>query len=339
MDAAGLRYVQRDNCFTWLEDPEQAQRLMDRQVRSDWPALLNGIARSLNPRHAAMFAGLSDAVLLVDLSERMGHRHHVRHSRDAGALYPRLVQHGLTTFLSPDVMRFLGRNIPPSGNLPSQPAGRSGQRREAPAGGRADQAPAGRELGEDACHGNRPGYDKQGSVLRVETTINDAAATSRPYRDTGGQTATRHQAGSACARASLICIAGRRSRRRPTTATFRRLPRWRTPRRWASLRHGCAGRPGTTADAFGHSTRMRPPTLHCSSAISRGEFTLNGFRNRDLAPTAVQPSPGLESPSSHRQAAAVSRKLLLLRAHHLIRKVPRTHRYHLTDQAASPSPH
>ena len=32
----------------------------------------------------------------------------------------------------------------------------------------------------------------------------------------------------------------------------------------------------------------------------------------------------------HRQAAAVSRKLLLLRAHHLIRKVPRTHRYLLT---------
>jgi hypothetical protein len=32
----------------------------------------------------------------------------------------------------------------------------------------------------------------------------------------------------------------------------------------------------------------------------------------------------------HRQAATVSRKLLLLRAHHLIRKVPRTHRYLLT---------
>jgi hypothetical protein len=31
-----------------------------------------------------------------------------------------------------------------------------------------------------------------------------------------------------------------------------------------------------------------------------------------------------------RQAAAVSRMLLLLRAHHLIRKVPHTHRYHLT---------
>jgi hypothetical protein len=40
--------------------------------------------------------------------------------RDAATLarlYPKLVQHGLLTFFSPDVMRFLGRNIPPTGNL------------------------------------------------------------------------------------------------------------------------------------------------------------------------------------------------------------------------------
>ena len=55
LDAAGLGYVQRDNCFTWLEDPERAQRLMDRQVRAAWPQLLNGIARRLNPLHATMF--------------------------------------------------------------------------------------------------------------------------------------------------------------------------------------------------------------------------------------------------------------------------------------------
>jgi hypothetical protein len=28
---------------------------MDRQVQAVWPDLLNGIARSLNPRHTAMF--------------------------------------------------------------------------------------------------------------------------------------------------------------------------------------------------------------------------------------------------------------------------------------------
>ena len=29
MDAAGLRYVRQDNCFPWIEDFAEAQRLMD----------------------------------------------------------------------------------------------------------------------------------------------------------------------------------------------------------------------------------------------------------------------------------------------------------------------
>jgi hypothetical protein len=56
MDAAGLHYAQRDNCFTWLEHPERAQHLMDQQLRSDWPARLTEIAPSLNPVHETMFA-------------------------------------------------------------------------------------------------------------------------------------------------------------------------------------------------------------------------------------------------------------------------------------------
>jgi hypothetical protein len=55
MDAARMGYIQRDNCFTWLERPERAQRLMDQQVQAAWPELLNGIARGLNPLHETMF--------------------------------------------------------------------------------------------------------------------------------------------------------------------------------------------------------------------------------------------------------------------------------------------
>ena len=66
------------------------------------------------------------------------------------------------------------------------------------------------------------------------------------------------------------------------------------------------------------------------AAISRGECTLNGLRNRDLRGLLFA-KPGRTKAEQKRQAAAVSRKLRLLRAHRLIRKVPRTNRYHLTD--------
>jgi hypothetical protein len=53
--------------------------------------------------------------------------------------------------------------------------------------------------------------------------------------------------------------------------------------------------------------------------ISRGEFTINGFRNRDLR-RLLFPNTAASKPEQRRQAAAVSRKLILLRAHHLIRR-------------------
>ena len=52
MQAAGLDYLQQDNCFPWIADWSTAQRLMDKQLKTKWPKLLNGIARQLNPIRA-----------------------------------------------------------------------------------------------------------------------------------------------------------------------------------------------------------------------------------------------------------------------------------------------
>ena len=66
------------------------------------------------------------------------------------------------------------------------------------------------------------------------------------------------------------------------------------------------------------------------AAVNHGEFAINGFRNRDLQPLLY--GAEAETPAERRRrSAAISRKLRLLRAHGLIQKVPRTHRYHMTD--------
>jgi hypothetical protein len=65
--------------------------------------------------------------------------------------------------------------------------------------------------------------------------------------------------------------------------------------------------------------------------ISRGQFLVNGFRNRHLRELFYTQKPS--SPSeARRQSGAVTRKLRLLRAHGLIKKVPRTHRYLPTEK-------
>ncbi|HTW70969.1 MAG TPA: hypothetical protein VME47_13850 [Acetobacteraceae bacterium] len=125
MDQAGLHDIRRGNCFTWLEQPEQAQRLMDQQVRAAWPELLNGIARSLNPEHEPMFQAFPVEYYRSTYQSEWATDILFHDARTLDRLYPKLVQHGLTTFLSAHVMRFLGRNVPASGNLPPRLEARS----------------------------------------------------------------------------------------------------------------------------------------------------------------------------------------------------------------------
>ena len=62
--------------------------------------------------------------------------------------------------------------------------------------------------------------------------------------------------------------------------------------------------------------------------LAQGDFLLNGFRNRDLR--AALHGTTTDNKEQRRQAAAITRKLALLKAHGLIVKVQKTHRYQLS---------
>lgn len=66
------------------------------------------------------------------------------------------------------------------------------------------------------------------------------------------------------------------------------------------------------------------------TAVSRHEFLINGLRNRDLR-RLLYPGPEPTGAEQRRQSAAVTRRLRLLRAHGLLHKVPKTHRYVVSE--------
>jgi len=66
------------------------------------------------------------------------------------------------------------------------------------------------------------------------------------------------------------------------------------------------------------------------TAVSRHEFLINGLRNRDLR-RILYGAQEVAAPEARRQSAAVTRQLRLLRAHGLIHKVPKTHRYVVSE--------
>ena len=56
---AGIGFVQHDNAFTQLDDPDQAQRLADRFAKLNWPRILDRWARQVNPLLDQLLSGYS----------------------------------------------------------------------------------------------------------------------------------------------------------------------------------------------------------------------------------------------------------------------------------------
>jgi len=54
MTRLGLRYEQRDNCFTWIEDVARAQRLLDQQWNTRWAVELEKLVLENHPTYQAI---------------------------------------------------------------------------------------------------------------------------------------------------------------------------------------------------------------------------------------------------------------------------------------------
>jgi hypothetical protein len=325
MDAAGLGYVRRDNCFTWLEDPASAQALMDAQLHTDWRKLLDPLLLAANPAHAAIFGKVPvEYYWSVEQSE-WATDVMFRDSAALNGLYPGLIAHGMQHLGSSEVMRFLGRKVPAEGPVPLNFSGEIV----------SDLArrPEGLRI-KHRLNGNWiKMYNKQGSVLRVETVINQPRDMKifRPKEgDETGQkdwrylrkgVADMHRRGEVCQKANERYLESMAAvqQKRPLGQVSQELCR---PVRWK----------GKQARAL---NPLGAEDAKLLEAVNRGEFLINGFRNRDLRVLLHgQPvgNSAKDAKLQRRQAAAVTRKLRLLRAHGLIHKVPRTHRYILSTK-------
>jgi hypothetical protein len=79
-----------------------------------------------------------------------------------------------------------------------------------------------------------------------------------------------------------------------------------------------------------------PDDVKLLEIVSGGETLITGFRNRDVR-HALYGAASDES-ERRRQAARVTRKFAMLRAHGLIKKIPHTHRYILTSEGLTAIP-
>jgi hypothetical protein len=241
--------------------------------------------------------------------------------KSLAAIYPGMVHHAITHFGSPDVMRFLGHNIPAAKVVHGKFQGEviSDMKRR----------PEGVRVKHSLNANSIKIYDKQGSVLRVETTINrarefrvyrapesqpNAKKTWRILRKTTADLPRRAEVSRKANERYLEALGS-------VTGTIP-LFQWVEQVCRATTKNGRKYRglnPWSSEDA---------PLLE---ALSRGEFTINGFRNRDLR-QLLFPGRTDERSLEKRRAGRITRRLALLRAHGLIRKISGTHRYILSEK-------
>ena len=74
-----------------------------------------------------------------------------------------------------------------------------------------------------------------------------------------------------------------------------------------------------------------PEDARLFAAVLRDEHVISGFRNRNLREALFGVDPN-DRAEAKRRSARVTRLLNRLHAHGFIAKVPRTHRWHVTDR-------
>lgn len=312
LERARLVHTCADNCFPSIASPERAQEIMDSMLRLPWPAILDDLVHRANPALATIadaarakyYWTVHQAEWATDVT-----------FTDAASLarcYPALVRHALTDFRSPDVLRFLAKAPSPSyrGEVTTDYKRRV-------EGVRVKHA---------AKANSVKMYDKAGNVLRVETTINQP-----------GEFKIRRRAqGQPDSEARMRPL-------RKGIADFRSLAKTADRSNRAYLDAlSVVDDTETVAEVImpvteqasigGRRVRgLKPwaePDLPLLQAIGRGEFLINGFRNRDLV--AILFHGDHSSDERKRISGKVTRLLRLLRGHGVIEKVDGTHRYMVT---------
>ena len=315
MDEAGMRYQRYDNSFPWIDDFPKAQRLMERMQAIPWPKVLDRVARRLNPAHGSMFRGLDLSYYWSAYQTEWATDVAFESSRALAAIYPQLVRGAIATFASRDVMRFLGK--------------RPDRRYQGEVVSDYLDRPEGVRVKHLAFGNSLKVYDKGGSILRIETTINrpgafrsyrasesepDGEKSWRPMRKGIADLHRRAEVSQQCNERYSDALASLDTTTPLGTlaaAVCRRVTK--DGKRYRALR------PWSEEDQ------------KLLEVLSDGTFAVHGFCNRDLACRLYRSASG-DPAERARIASKVSYRLRILRAHGLLRKSPGHRRYQVTTK-------
>ena len=314
MDRAGIGYEKRDNCFPRIDDLPRAQKMMEELEHRKWERFLNLLARRVNR-----------LVLPGSRLKLHGYYWSIRESeyatdvmfKDAASLerlYPALLDHAMKRFGSPDVLRFLGRRTHETrfrGEVTTSLLRR------------LDGIRVKHRLEENSIKM----YDKQGSVLRIEMTMNNPRRFKvRRMTEWNGVRRMRWIP----MRWGVVDLDRRVEVSRAANERYiEALAAVDVPSPARAVLDGVSRRVVKDGRPYRALRPVSPEDAKVFQAVMRGQFLIKGFRNRDLREFQVTSKDAGEA-ELRRASGRATRLLRLLRAHGLIRKVSGTRYYRVT---------
>jgi hypothetical protein len=324
MDTTGMGYVRADNCFPWVESFQAAQSMLHQQLEADYPALLDAILLTAHPMHDVLKKEVRSDYYWSCYQSEWATDVVFAESACLDQLYPRLIQHGMTTLSCTDVLRFLGKPVTIGGEVRKDFRGEvTSDLKSRTEGVRIKHYVDGNSV---------KMYDKArtpvGCVLRLETTVNHPEEfyilrpkeggpaeekTKRYLRKGVVDLAARAQISQECNDRYMTALASVDNDRRLNEMLVKvTLPAVLNQKRIRALRP------------------FDPEDMKLLKLVSRGDFILNGVRNSDLQRLWFD-EPAQDKTEARRRSGFITRKLRMLRAHGIVEKVAGSHRYQVTE--------
>lgn len=307
-----ISYQMYDNCFTYISDTEKAQQLADAFDSKKLCHQLDFFAEKINSYldtikdsfHQGYHWCVDQCEYATDV---------MFHSREAlEDIYPSLVEHAFYDFKCSDVYSFLGRKL--DGKFQGEVVS---DYRKRPEGWRI------KHRMKSNCIKM---YDKF-SVLRIEMTINDPREfkvfKKICHRD-GHSSMGWSPMGKSISNLYRYAEISKAANQRYLSALSNILPKQSIEK---EAREVCA-RKQVKGRYYSGFNVWEQGTFQLFEELCDGKYLIRGFTNKDIR-KAIYPLSEAGSKTSRNR---ITRLFAKLRAHGLIKKVPHTLRYHLTEK-------
>jgi hypothetical protein len=312
----GIGYVKDGNCFPWIEDIKAAQELMDAQLRTNWGQMLNrlalnscpGLADVLSPLRPDYYWSADETEWSTDIM--------FKSRQILDRLYRLLVHHAMRVSDSASVMRYLGRRGFGNGG-PKEIMSDCRRRYE------------GVRVKHLVNRNSVKMYNKSGSILRIETTINNTRdyMVFRHPDDDKRRPASWQRMRKGVSDLHRRCQVSDQCNERYADA----LAAAQVEEKLKEVVSDACNRVTRKGRKYRGINPWDKDDYRLLTFLAKGENAINGFRNHDLRRWLYGES-NEGGDERKKLSGRTTRRVRLLRAHGLIRKVPRSNRYVLTQK-------